>query len=221
MSIKRTVSNGRDFSQSVKSAILGGGKFCVCCKRERATQVDHIHALQFGGSSDIDNATALCGRCHFEKSRAEANANTAAQVERIIKRFQKLTFTPGGKRRTIKPGRDTEAAQWARKIRAKRQGNHKLAAKLRRDASGGLTPRLTACCKSNIVSYRTKLENEEHKMRAIALFGVMVATILLLLCMLKIGTEGVLFGWIVMDITFLTVIPMAAIFFLVHACEAR
>ena len=122
MSIKRTVSNGRDFSQSIKSAILGGGKFCVCCKRERATQVDHIHALQFGGSSDIDNATALCGRCHFEKSRAEAKVQNAEQAARIIKRFQKLTSTPGGKRRTIKPGRDTEAAQWARKIlRAKRQ----------------------------------------------------------------------------------------------------
>ena len=135
MSQSRTVSNGRDFSQAIKRAIIGGGKFCVCCKRERATQVDHIHALQFGGSSDIDNATALCGRCHFEKSRAEANADTAQQVERIVRKFQKLTFTPGGKRRTIKPGRDTEAAQWARKIlRAKRQGNHKLAAKLRRDA---------------------------------------------------------------------------------------
>ena len=58
-------------------------------------------------------------------------------------------------------------------------------------------------------------------MRAIALFGFFTATILFLLCMLKIGTEGVLFGGIVMDITFLTVIPMAAIFFLVHACEAR
>ena len=135
MSQTRTVSNGRDFTASIKSAIIGGGKFCVCCKRERATQVDHIHALQFGGSSDIDNATALCGRCHFEKSRAEAKVQNAEQAARIIKRFQKLTFTPGGKRRTIKPGRDTEAAQWARKIlRAKRQGNHKLAAKLRRDA---------------------------------------------------------------------------------------
>jgi hypothetical protein len=44
---------------------------------------------------------------------------------------------------------------------------------------------------------------------------------LFLLCMLKVATEGVLFGWIAMDITFLTTIPMAAIFFLVHACEAR
>ena len=49
----------------------------------------------------------------------------------------------------------------------------------------------------------------------------MVATSLFLLCMLKVATEGVLFGWIVMDITFLTVIPLSAIFFLVHACEAR
>ena len=135
MSQPRTVSNGRDFSQAIKRAILGGGKFCVCCKRERATQVDHCHALQFGGSSDIENATALCGRCHFEKSRAEANAQNATQIERIVKRFQKLTFTAGGKRRAIKPARDTSAAQWARKIgRAKRQGNHKLAAKLRREA---------------------------------------------------------------------------------------
>ena len=58
-------------------------------------------------------------------------------------------------------------------------------------------------------------------MRAIALFGLIIATLLFLLCMLKVATEGVLFGWIVMDITFLTVIPMSAIFFLVHACEAR
>ena len=135
MSLSRTVSNGRQFSQAIHDTVLGNGAFCVCCKRERATQLDHCQALQFGGSSDIDNATALCGRCHFEKSRAEANVKTIVQAVRIVKRFQKLTFTAGGKRRTIKPARDTDAAQWARKIgRAKRQGNHKLAAKLRREA---------------------------------------------------------------------------------------
>ena len=58
-------------------------------------------------------------------------------------------------------------------------------------------------------------------MRAIALFGFMVATTLFLLCILKVATEGVLFGWIVMDILWLTVFPMTAIWFLVHACEAR
>lgn len=58
-------------------------------------------------------------------------------------------------------------------------------------------------------------------MKSIALFGFIIATLLFLLCMLKVATEGVLFGWIAMDITFLTTIPMAAIFFLVHACEAR
>ena len=131
MSVSRTVSNGRDFPASVKREVLKG--FCVCCKKEKATQVDHCHALQFGGSSDIDNATALCGRCHFEKTRAEANAKDAQAIEKIIKRFQKMTFTAGGKRRTIKPGRDSEAAKMARKIfRAKMQKNHKLAAKLRR-----------------------------------------------------------------------------------------
>ena len=131
MSISRTVSNGRDFSAAIKREVLGG--FCVCCKKEKATQVDHCHALQFGGSSDIDNATALCGRCHFEKTRAEASAKDAQAVEKIIKRFSKMTFTAGGKRRVIVPGRDSEAAKMARKIfRAKMQKNHKLAAKLRR-----------------------------------------------------------------------------------------
>ena len=131
MSISRTVSNGRDFSAAIKREVLGG--FCVCCKKEKATQVDHCHALQFGGSSDIDNATALCGRCHFEKTRAEANAKDAQAVEKIIKRFSKMTFTAGGKRRVIVPSRDSEAAKMARKIfRAKMQKNHKLAAKLRR-----------------------------------------------------------------------------------------
>ena len=131
MSISRTVSNGRDFPASIKREVLKG--FCVCCKKEKATQVDHCHALQFGGSSDIDNATAFCGRCHFDKSRAEANAKDAQAIEKIIKRFSKMTFTAGGKRRVIVPGRDSEAAKMARKIfRAKMQKNHKLAAKLRR-----------------------------------------------------------------------------------------
>ena len=131
MSISRTVTNGRDFTSAIKREVLGG--FCVCCKKEKATQVDHCHALQFGGTSDIDNATALCGRCHFDKSRAEANAKDAQAVEKIIKRFSKMTFTAGGKRRVIVPSRDSEAAKMARKIfRAKMQKNHKLGAKLRR-----------------------------------------------------------------------------------------
>ena len=131
MSISRTVSNGRDFPAAIKREVLKG--FCVCCKKEKATQVDHCHALQFGGSSDIDNATALCGRCHFEKTRAEASAKDAQAVEKIIKRFSKMTFTAGGKRRVIVPSRDSEAAKMARKIfRAKMQKNHKLGAKLRR-----------------------------------------------------------------------------------------
>ena len=131
MSISRTVTNGRDFTSAIKREVLKG--FCVCCKKEKATQVDHCHALQFGGSSDIDNATALCGRCHFDKSRAEANAKDAQAIEKIIKRFSKMTFTAGGKRRVIMPGRDSEAAKMARKIfRAKMQKNHNLGPKLRR-----------------------------------------------------------------------------------------
>ena len=58
-------------------------------------------------------------------------------------------------------------------------------------------------------------------MRAIALFGFVLATTLFLMCLLKISTEGVLFGWIVMDVLWMTVFPITAIWFLVHACEAR
>jgi hypothetical protein len=58
-------------------------------------------------------------------------------------------------------------------------------------------------------------------MRIISFTGFLLATILFLLCILKVATEGVLFGWIVMDVLWLTVFPMTAIWFLVHACEAR
>lgn len=58
-------------------------------------------------------------------------------------------------------------------------------------------------------------------MRIISFTGFLLATTLFLLCILKVATEGVLFGWIVMDVLWLTVFPMTAIFFLVHACEAR
>ncbi len=58
-------------------------------------------------------------------------------------------------------------------------------------------------------------------MRIISFTGFLLATTLFLLCILKVATEGVLFGWIVMDVLWLTVFPMTAIWFLVHACEAR
>lgn len=134
MSQPRTVSNGRDFSQAIKRAILGGGKFCVCCKRERATQVDHCHALQFGGSSDIDNATALAGaaisRNHAQKrtrrTPRKSSASFASFRNSLSQRAASVARLSRAAIRTPHNGRA--------KFSAKRQGNHKLAAKLRREA---------------------------------------------------------------------------------------
>ena len=47
--------------------------FCGICKKNiRAIfQIDHIIALQFGGTNDLDNLMALCCECHAEKTHKE------------------------------------------------------------------------------------------------------------------------------------------------------
>lgn len=131
MSVSRTVSNGRSFTAAQRRAIVRG--FCPCCKSEKARELDHIQPLIWGGTSNDDNAMALCSRCHFEKSRAEQAIQTAAQAERHVAKWHKIAFTAGGTRRQPLPDRNTPEAALARKIaRAKRNGNHKLAAALRR-----------------------------------------------------------------------------------------
>lgn len=46
---------------------------CGICKKGITTifQIDHIIALQYGGTNNIDNLMALCCECHAEKSHKE------------------------------------------------------------------------------------------------------------------------------------------------------
>jgi hypothetical protein len=118
----RTVSNGRAFPASVRKAVLNARTICVCCKTEPATELDHIQALDLGGSSVEDNAMPLCGRCHWEKNIAEQHLEGIADARKHIAKFLAMAFTPKGKRRVVKLDRDSDAARKARLIdRAKRR----------------------------------------------------------------------------------------------------
>lgn len=56
-------------------------------------------------------------------------------------------------------------------------------------------------------------------MRIAAFIGFFIACVLFFMSIAHVMTAGVLWGWIVMDITWLTVLPFSAIFFLVHMCQ--
>ena len=49
------------------------GRKCNMCKcnLQEYFHIDHIMALQFGGTNDIDNLQALCAECHHKKTVAE------------------------------------------------------------------------------------------------------------------------------------------------------
>lgn len=46
---------------------------CNKCKKslESVFQIDHIHALQYGGADTLENMQALCYLCHTQKSAIE------------------------------------------------------------------------------------------------------------------------------------------------------
>jgi len=50
---------------------------CEICRREFATEVDHIKELQDGGEEfDWDNLQSLCHDCHVKKSPQGARGGT-------------------------------------------------------------------------------------------------------------------------------------------------
>lgn len=97
----RTIKNGRDFSQAVKNVAISTSKFCVRCKQEKPTEVDHIRPLHWGGKSIWQNAGAICGRCHFLKSRAEQNVNDTSDQDAHVAKWLKVHFDAKGMRRTV------------------------------------------------------------------------------------------------------------------------
>ncbi len=121
----RTIENGRDFSQSVKDVALSTSKFCIRCKQEKSTQVDHIRPLHWGGKSIWQNAGAICGRCHFLKSRAEQNVKDTSEQDAHVAKWLKVHFDANGMRRIV-----TEKMVQRNKATAKRVHKAKMNARL-------------------------------------------------------------------------------------------
>lgn len=116
MSVNRTVENGMSFPASVRHDAIASVTLCPCCpdhKKEKITassEVDHILALQFAEHAEtlevtelsgIGNAGAMCGRCHFEKTRKEQFAGTFEEVLTIYNYYWKKHFTSKGNRRRV------------------------------------------------------------------------------------------------------------------------
>jgi 5-methylcytosine-specific restriction protein A len=62
--------------QKVRKRIIARERgLCQECKRKgivsMGTEVDHIKALQHGGTDDDDNLQLLCHDCHADKTAAE------------------------------------------------------------------------------------------------------------------------------------------------------
>ena len=55
--------------------VLRRDPFCVICRAHgvtrAATDVDHIKALEFGGTDAMDNLQGLCRECHKAKTAKE------------------------------------------------------------------------------------------------------------------------------------------------------
>jgi len=72
----------KHISKSVKQTIIGKQQnACGECKRVLSSfyQIDHIIALQFGGTDDESNLMALCCECHAKKSITENRCRTQIQ----------------------------------------------------------------------------------------------------------------------------------------------
>jgi len=121
----RTIENGRNFPQVVKDVALSTSPFCMRCKQEKPTQVDHIRPLHWGGKSVWQNAGAICGRCHFLKTRSERDVNDTSEQDAHVARWLKVHFDAKGMRRTI-----TENMVQRNKETAKRVHKAKMNARL-------------------------------------------------------------------------------------------
>jgi len=145
------------FSDAQKRELLALTPFCIKCKKEKATEADHILSLDFirwarlfhVTTNSLSNGNGLCGKCHSLKNQAENKIDPADPIE-VANHYFKwygIAFTPGGKRRTMMEKTVSKNATFARKIhrakskarQAKAAGNlervkhyHRLAAKIRR-----------------------------------------------------------------------------------------
>ena len=58
-------------------------------------QIDHIVAIQFGGTDEMDNLQALCSNCHLEKSCIENKVRDEIRVaiSNIISKYANQSHT--------------------------------------------------------------------------------------------------------------------------------
>lgn len=57
--------------QKLREVILLRDPFCVICRKQPATEVDHIVAKRFGGGDEWENLQGLCKACHTRKTDKE------------------------------------------------------------------------------------------------------------------------------------------------------
>lgn len=56
--------------QRLRRMVLAREPVCRSCQREPASEVDHIIALDKGGTNAMENLQGLCKPCHSRKTRA-------------------------------------------------------------------------------------------------------------------------------------------------------
>ena len=84
----RKTPYGGTVTPSLKTRVLNEESLCRTCKRNQATEVDHIIPRHLGGTDERENLQGLCCSCHSSKTSAEGHAAMAAKRlrERLDKR---------------------------------------------------------------------------------------------------------------------------------------
>lgn len=60
-------SRGKEWERTRKRVLERDGYMCQLCKKEPATQVDHIVPKAHGGGDELPNLVAACKPCNLRK----------------------------------------------------------------------------------------------------------------------------------------------------------
>jgi TPP-dependent trihydroxycyclohexane-1,2-dione (THcHDO) dehydratase len=100
------------FAPILRREIMPFGTVCISCKRELATELDHILSLDFHNHAEkigvvmnhSENALPLCGKCHNSKNKSESflDLEDVKGITAHWSRWYRVAFTPKGKRRTFR-----------------------------------------------------------------------------------------------------------------------
>ena len=70
-----------EFNRNRKD-ILAGSPTCHWCKRQPATDADHLIPFDAGGTDDLDNLVPSCKSCNSKRGAAYVNNKRAIQQQR-------------------------------------------------------------------------------------------------------------------------------------------